>query len=556
MNDDVLELIKLVKEQYDHYQKKLASARAEEEAYPFDAQIKMEVELMEERLVEMQEFVDSLEATIESAVIQNYATMSDELIAAERGNLGGDLDGSLIGLKALFRDEVITNLVIDNMAFAQAQTCIKEMNLTAKAPSGIEAFVIDKIAESSEDLLKAVIPYFGEMMQLADVLLPNNGIEKPNLKASVMLTVRQRIINKATDGFEAVDKLIAYLAQVAEELRDNKEIPDRESVIRMRTLKHELDTVSLTHSMDFANKADNMMMVAMQELFKEAGVTVKQRCREGNVFDNSPDKDQIIDTLFTHDSVVQDAIFAIVEKMGIPVSGGVILPEHMSIIFPGVNIRYEVHPDHDQSSAGEPYDSKKTQGGSHAENRAVLRYKEDLERTKEQRRQEAEAKAEAERRNIEVDRQIREDDQKRMANNGCIKESVVEDKPYGMNDGMEFAFGKTYDIGATFGVRESDGYGNLAVDEVSDRIDKFTAAIKKLNPSKIKYSAYLDHSHKDSGYAEAGVFTGLSQFHDHIVYLTGLAIAKDLDYANSIHLLVDKNEVKNSRLGRFLEFIK
>jgi hypothetical protein len=556
MNDDVLELIKLVKEQYDHYQKKLASAKAEEKAYPFDAQIKMEVELMEERMVEMQEFADSLEATTESAVIQNYATMSDELIGLERGNLGGDLNGSLVGLKGLFIDEVTTNLVIDNMAFAQAQTCIDGLDLRAKAPSGIEAFVIDKIAEGSEDLLKAVIPYFGEMMQLTNVLLPNNEIEKPNLKASVMLTVRQRIINKAKDGFEAVDQLILYLAQVVSELYHNKEIPDRESVIKMRTLKFEWDMVSLTHSMDFANKADNMMMVAMQELFKEAGVTVKQRCREGNVFDNSPDKDQIIDTLFTHDSGVQDAIFAVVGKMGVPVSGGIILPEHMSIIFPGVTVKYEIHPDHDLSSAGEPLDSRQPQGASHAENRAVLRHKEALERTKEQRRTEEEAIDEAKRRSIEVDRQMKEDDQKRMANNGCIKESLVEDKPYGMNDGMEFAFGKTYDIGATFGVRESDDYGNLAVHETSDRIDKFTAAIKKLNPSKIKYSAYLDHSHKDSGYAEAGVFTGLSQFHDHIVYLTGLAIAKDLDYANSIHLLVDKNEVKNSRLGRFLEFIK
>lgn len=115
---------------------------------------------------------------------------------------------------------------------------------------------------------------------------------------------------------------------------------------------------------------------------------------------------------------------------------------------------------------------------------------------------------------------------------------------------MQFEFGKMYDLGATFGIRELDQKGNLDTSSGYKHIEEFAKSIQKLGPKKVVYYAYLDNT-ATGKYHPIAVETGLSPFHGSLNSAIGLSLQQEI---SSIELYDSETKKKGKRLGRFLEF--
>lgn len=558
MDEKLLELISLLRSELLTIKSKLGQIKKTEEANPLDSKIKAEIAALEERIIE----IESFKNRIEDKSLETTKKMIDGL--TDEGDLTvltieahAKALGAVLAMKNTMNLAIVANINIDELAFKHAEICLNSLDLSSEIPAGFTEMILGKFVGEDNSILGSVIPFAEEIIQLTQALFLTQTITKPNLEAALKATIVQKIIDRASDGFKITQLLVDNLAVWVNGVFNSKELTLKERATKLSVFTLTVIKSNIESNMDFANKANNMLVVAMQELFQKANVTVIQWCANADGL-NTPDRQVPVKTSFTKDDAVNKIILDTIAKIGIPVtSTGALRPAYLQQLFPQIvannNIIYLIHPSHEKSVAGELSDYTEQSPGSHyADKLKEAREKESWEKKLKQKEEEAWAKAIQEKTAIEMQKQEQVNNQKKEEQKEEINKKIVNDKPYGMNAGMEFQLGKIYDIGATFGINELDKWGNLDTGTAAARIKELAVAIKKLNPKKIIYSAFLDNSHEHN-YNETAVYTGLSQFHDSLCHYSGLSISKELDLSK-IYLLNSQSEVEKSRLGRFLEF--
>ncbi len=559
MDEKLLELISLLRSELLIIKSKLGQIKQAEETNPFDSKIKAEIAALEERVVEIESFKNKLEGEVHETtkkMIEGLTDKGDLTLVTLAGY--GLATNAVSDMKTIMNLAIVANINIDEIAFKYAETCLNALDLSSEAPAGFTKMILDKFVSEGKSILTSIVPFAEEIIQLTQTLFPIPAIAKPNLETVLKLTIVQKIIDHASDGFSITQLLVDNLKIWVDSVFNSKELTLKEKATKLNVFAFTVNKSNIESNMDFANKANNMLVVAMQELFQKANVTVIQWCANADGL-NTPDRQVPVKTSFTKDDAVNKIILDTIAKIGIPVtSTGALRPAYLQQLFPQIvannNIIYLIHPSHEKSIAGELSDYTEQSPGAHyADKLKQMREKEYWEKKLKQKEEEEWAKAMQEKAAIEMEKQERVNNQKKEEQKEEIKKKIVNDKPYGMNAGIEFQLGKIYDIGVTFGINELDKWGNLDIETAAVRIKELATAIKKLNPKKIIYSAFLDNFHGHN-YNETAVFTGLSQFHDSICYHTGFNISKELEL-NKIYLLNSQSEVEKSRLGRFLEFI-
>jgi len=559
MNEDILKLIQTLYTEFYSWKSKLEQTKALESENIFDAKLKSNIASIEERMAEIKQFIKNLEDSYQEILNKSYEDTTEESITQiDILEIKEDSVQAVIALQNTMNDIISKNITIEKLAFEHAKKCIDSLNLNPEIGNDLVAYIFDRIIKEATDFVLTAFPFANEIIQIAQAIYSNSEIKIPSIDEATILTIEQKIIKNASNSFEISAKVTDFLQAWLKKL-STANFTKKEKRIKYLLFRNALNklTIEMGKNTNFLEKANSMLVIALQELFQKANVPIIQWCAASVL--NEPDPQVPIKTSFTKDEKVNKIILDTIAKIGIPItSTGALRPKYLQQLFPQIiaskNVIYVIHPDHKKSLAGELSDyAEKSPGAHYADNLKKMREQESWEEKLKKKEEEVWANAMQEKVKKEMEKEQKIYNQQKEELKAKIIEKVVGDKPYGMNAGMEFQLGKVYDIGATFGVSELDKWGNLDTEAAASRLKEFAAAIKKLNPKMIVYSAFLDNAHGQKKYSDVAVYTGLSQFHDSICYHSGLKLSKDLDYKR-IHLLSSETELAKSRLGRFLEF--
>jgi len=558
MNEDILKLIQTLYTEFNSWKSKLEQTKVLESENIFDAKMKSNIASIEERMAEIKQFIKNLEDSYQEILNKSYEDTTEESITQIKIlEIKEDCVQAVIALQNTMNDIISNNITIEKIAFDYAQKCIDALNLNPEIGNELVAYIFERIKNEASEFILSAFPFANEIIKIAQTIYPNSGIIIPSIDQSTILTIEQKIIKNASISFEISEKVTEFLQEWLNKL-STANFTKKEKRIKYLLFRNALNklTIEMGKNTNFLEKANSMLVIALQELFQKANVPVIQWCAASVL--NEPDPQVPVKTSFTKDEKVNKIILDTIAKIGIPItSTGALHPKHLQKLFPQIiankNVIYAIHPDHEKSLAGELSNyAEKSPGAHYADNLKKMREQESWEEKLKKKEEEVWASAIQQKVQKEMEEKQKIYNQQKEDLKAKINEKVIGDKPYGMNEGMEFQLGKIYDIGATFGVRELDKWGNLDTEASAGRLKEFAAAIKRLNPKKIVYSAFLDNAKGDK-YSDVAVYNGLSQFHDSICYHSGLTLAKDLDY-KSIFIFSSESEFIKSRLGRFLEF--
>jgi hypothetical protein len=585
--DEVIAIIKVLQEEYDKYKKLLAKTKKQSLNNPLNQELLNQLEQYEHQITELKAFImlvsEASETLLEITEVDN--TQLDQQY---------QLVNSKIDIfTQKYTDIINTTFDINRDALNIAEKVVEGLDLSREVVEyeGIKGYVASKIASKAINLCDVYIPYWDEIQKVLAAITPEvSEIPKAKLDESTAVDMKKVLLKGKAKELDSVNKLKKLLDNSYHEIKKSQQT-NVDKYIKLRTLYNILDTSidkMVPSDSFFSSQVDKMLYVCLQELFEKCNTTVVQVCHyTSNALDGYElDKSALIQTKFSNDDGINQHIFDILSNMNVAVKNGKIESSVLNSVFPNTKIVYEgLQEDNplsfDKDEDANPtaldkldFDENHSIGEQYAGHLINKREKEALARQQakelpelqkraakfgidinldfaelKQKVEAAEAAAAEEFERKYKEEQARIAKEKRE-NQERIKENTVEDKPYGENTDMQFEFGKTYDIGATFGVRESDQKGNLDTGSGYKRIEEFAESIQKLGPTKVIYYAYLDNS-ATGKYHPIAVETGLSQFHGSLRSATGLELSKEI---GSIELYDTKTKKKGKRLGRFLEF--